>query len=197
MRIHSTIIDDYLSKTTAEELHEHAFSRDYTGVVNPTDGVLYPDISIDIPSHIKTEIKGKLDFVVDSVEPRARIKPNTWFMRLSKEGVDVPHEAHNDVIMGQYTFLLYLNKEHPDSYGTEIVEHINGTKLITTPEELELWKKDCNNRKKWKVVTFCEGKFNRAFFLRSDLLHRAQPIGGFGKDLKSGRLVLTLFCDIV
>lgn len=197
MKIHSMIIDEFLSKTSADELHEHAFSRDYTGVVNPADNVLYPDISIDIPSHLKNEIKGKLDFIADSVEPRACIKANTWFMRLSKEGVHVPHQAHNDSIMGKYTFLLYLNKEHPNTYGTEIVEHITGLQFINTEEELTLWKKDCNNPKKWKVNTFCEGKFNRAFFLRSDLLHRAQPIGGFGKDLKSGRLVLTLFCDIV
>jgi len=196
MHIHSLIIDDFLDNS--ESFRQYAVKQSYDGIVNPQDNVLYPDITIKIPEDIALEIKTKTLLAMGpTVSDNAIIRPQVTFMRMSKKGVHVPHQAHTDKNIADYTLLLYLNKDEDCQGGTDIVEHISGMNIHPQDQdEIDLWKRDTNIPEQWIKTGFCPMKFNRAFILRSDLFHRAQPIGGFGQDNKNSRLVLTMFYNI-
>lgn len=133
----------------------------------------------------------------ETESPRSVIIHKTAFMRMSVKDVHVPHATHTDATMNTHTLLLYLNKKYPESYGTEILVHKSGMRIHPQNEdEIKLWEKDTNNDDAWNTIGFCPGRFNRAFILRSELFHRASPTGGFGNDIESGRLVLTLFFNV-
>lgn len=194
MKFHSAIIDNFLNN--GDLFRRYAIKQSYEGVVNPQDNVLYPDISIKIPEEVRLEINSKALMAVTQNE-NAFIEPKALFMRMSKTGVHVPHQAHTDKNIADYTLLLYLNKDEDCQGGTDVLEHIEGMKIHPqTEEEIELWKRDTNTPEQWIKTGFCPMKFNRAFILRSDLFHRAQPLGGFGDTNENGRLVLTLFFNI-
>ena len=197
MKLNSLILDNFLQDP--DVLLKHAHNQSFDGVKNPTDGVVYPDININIPDEVKIEILGKITDVFQSIQnPRSVIINPLFFMRRSIKDVHVPHQAHTDLSMGSHTLLLYLNKEYPDNYGTEIVEHKSGTMAINpqTKEQEDLWRKDTNTPDAWKVISFCKGEYNRGFILRSELFHRAQPVSGFGDNNENGRLVLVCFFTI-
>jgi len=171
----------------------HCDSLTYAGIVSPADGVLYPGISLDIPEAIQTEIAYKL-----AVKERAPVRVHLMFLRLSLEGVDAPHQAHTDTIMGKRSMMLYLN--HPeDCYGgTALVCHESG--MNTDPqneEELALWTADTNNPSKWHIQSLCRMETNKAFLFDANRMHRAEPVGGFGTDATNGRLVLTAFYSLL
>lgn len=198
MKIHSVIIDDFLYD--AEDFRKYAVKRSYSGVTNPQDGVVYPDVTIDIPEEIKLEITEKLSLICGTLtqDYAVKVHPKVMFMRLSKKGVHVPNQAHTDKNIADYTLLLYLNVDEECQGGTDILEHIEGMKIHPQNEEEKvIWEKDANIPEQWVKVGFCPMKFNRAFLLRSDLFHRAQPVGGFGKTNEDGRLVLTVFFNLV
>ena len=201
LKIHSLIIDEFLDK--AEEFRKYAVSRSYEGVRNPQDGVIYPDVTIDIPKEIQEEILIKLSWVLtpycENKHNGADIHPKVMFMRMSKAGVHVPHQAHTDKNIADYTLLIYLNKDEDCEGGTDILEHIDGQMKIhpQTQEEIDLWKQDTNVPERWSKVGFCPMKFNRAFILRSDLFHRSMPINGFGLTPEDSRLVLICFFNII
>ena len=46
------------------------------------------------------------------------------FMRMSPEGVHVPHAAHHDGSMGNYRMMLYLNREPDCQGGTELLSYL-------------------------------------------------------------------------
>lgn len=199
MNFHSCIIDNFLY--APEQFRKYAVSKSYQGVTNPQDNVTYPDVTIDIPKDISNEIIIKLSQILTSFAENkhngAQIDCKMMFMRMSKEGVHVPHQAHTDKNIADYTLLLYLNKDEDCRGGTDILEHIEGMSIHPqTQEEIDLWKQDTNVPDKWIKTGFCPMKFNRAFILRSDLFHRAQPLGGFGQNNEDGRLVLTSFFNI-
>lgn len=190
MNFHSIIIDDFLDK--GEDFRKYAINQSYDGVTSPWDNIKYPDISIKVPENIQREIK----YIIEDMTG-AYVHVQSIFMRMSKEGVQAPHQAHTDKIMGDYTFLLYLNKDEDCIGGTDILEHIDGMKVHpTTKEEIALWEKDTNIPEKWVKTGFCPMKFNRAFILRSDLFHRSQPLGGFGTTAENSRLVLVMFFNL-
>jgi len=193
LKIHSLIIDNFLRNP--EEFREIATSRSFDGITNPHDGIHYPNVTLNIPVEIQSEITQKLQAIFSK-----EIKYSAMFMRLRKEGMKhAPHEVHSDKIMGDYTALIYLNTDDQCRGGTAFVEHISG-QLSThpeTPEELELWHQDTNRKEAWVRTGFCPMKFNRCVIFRSDLLHYAEPWGGFGTDNDSGRLVLTAFFSVL
>lgn len=199
MNLHSCIIDNFLNDS--ESFRKYAISRSYKGVKNPQDNVTYPDVTIDIPEYIKSEIIIKVSqLLTPYAENRhngADIDCKMMFMRMSKEGVYAPHGAHTDKNIADYTFLLYLNKDEDCRGGTSVLEHLSGMNIHPqSQEEIDLWKQDTNAHDKWIKTGFCPMKFNRAFILRSDLFHRAEPIGGFGSTNEDGRLVLTSFFNV-
>lgn len=178
------IVDNFLDDF--EEFNDWARSQHYGGVVNPEDGVLYPDIVVALPD-------GLLDEVQKKVPEMANI--NYAFLRLTNSNTEgAPHQAHNDAVMGQYTFILYL-QDGPG--GTSVVRH-KMAGLENGPEsfiEQQIWERDTNVPQAWEVVGMVDMKANRATWYPSTVMHRAEPIGGFGKGVEDGRLVLTIFFD--
>lgn len=173
------IIDDFLPADIFAALRRHCDHVSYAGVTNPVDGVLYPNISLDIPAAV-VEFLGK---------------PKTAFMRLSLKGVKAPHQAHTDTLMGDRSLMLYLSRVEHCKGGTALVQHIP-TGMYSDPfdeEEEEIWKRDTNQPDCWEIYEMADMQPNRAVFFNAHLMHRAEPVGGFGTDAKNGRLVLTAF----
>lgn len=173
------IIDKFLPDDVFAKLREHCDHISYEGVTNPVDGVVYPGISIDIPDYVKVYFG----------------RPKTMFMRLSLPGMKAPHQAHTDTLMGQESLMLYLTRQKYCSGGTSLVEH-RKTGMRSDPrdvDELAVWQNDTNNPDAWFVYELAEMLPNRAAIFNASLMHRAEPIGGFGTDAKNGRLVLTAF----
>lgn len=173
------IIDDFLPADVFDMLRRHCDTLNYQGVVNPVDKIVYPDISVDIPAKVR-EFLGR---------------PKTAFMRLSLAGVKAPHQAHTDTLMGTQSMMLYLTRARHCQGGTSLVQHIE-TGMRSDPRTLEeeaIWQRDTNNPHAWMVYDIAIMAPNRAVFFDANLMHRAEPVGGFGSNPLNGRLVLTAF----
>lgn len=165
----------------------------YEGVTNPADGVYYPGVSTEIPSNIASEVIDKTSSIIGR-----EVLPRTIFVRLSTEGVEAPHQAHTDSVMGQYSLMCYLNRSNDCRGGTAFVKSVHG--LYSDPEaveDFEFWKENHSNPDLWVAWARCDMEENKACIFPANLMHRAEPIGGFGKTAKDGRLVLTMFFDVV
>lgn len=184
----------FFKKEDFTKLNEHARSLDYTGQVNPVDGVEYPGISTDVPEWAQEWIRLKLNNITGR-----RLKINTCFFRLTTEDTPTaPHQAHTDTSMGQWTFILYMQTGPNDECGTSLVRHKTMGGLHQDPwtgAEWEVWERDCNTPDAWTIHQFFVMRENKAVIYPSKMMHRAEPIGGFGKGIEDGRLVLTAFLD--
>lgn len=180
------IVDNFLDDFPA--FNRHARSVDYSGVVNPVDGVLYPDISTDIPDDVRADIQDKLSAIMGY-----EVEIKTLFMRLtSKNTKGAPHQAHTDTVMGHFTLLLYMN-DGPG--GTSFVRH-KETGMDSDPRndaEYAIWRRDTNVPDAWEPYEMVSMRENRANIISSGLMHRAEPVNGFGESVEDGRLVLTAF----
>ncbi len=169
---------------------EHVAKLKFRDVINPVDGVTYPLICTDIPTLISNEVKVKLG----EFWPGG-INVHTMFLRLSPEGAPVPHQAHTDSTMGQYSLMVYLNQRRHAKGGTSLLRHReNG--MVRDPldeEQTKLWLRDMNTPEQWEVVGMCPMAPNRGFIFPANRFHRAEPVGGFGKTARDARLVLTAF----
>lgn len=173
------IIDDFLSADVFNMLRKHCDTLSYAGVTNPVDGVLYPGISVDIPQAVRLYFG----------------QPKFLFMRLSLAGVPVPHQAHTDTLMGELSMMFYLNRQEHCQGGTSLVRH-KATGMVSdpqTPEEEVIWKRDTNKPAAWEIYEMAEMQPNRVVVFPAKLMHRAEPLGGFGNNAKNGRLVMTAF----
>ena len=181
------IRDEFL--TTYPSLREHANTVDFTGHVLDEDGKLYPDVSVDIPREVQIEVKEKLEDLLGPVDIKL------MFMRLTTEDTEgAPHQAHTDTILGEFSLMLYLTGKG----GTSFVQH-KATGMRTdpeTPEEFAAWEADTNRPWAWQVWAMTKARENRACIFPAVLMHRAEPVGGFGKNAEDGRLVLTAFFDL-
>jgi len=187
MNIYSIVVDDFLADF--EAARKYADSAVYKDVENPADGVIYPMISPDLAPGMGSEIAMNLMFIMGKP-----IYMNMAFMRLSPAGVYVPHQAHTDKLMGEWSMMLYLNRPEHCSGGTSVLRHVTGMdRHPTQPEDIQIWREDMNDESKWQITDFCRMQTNRAFIFRSDLFHRAEPAGGFGRGPRNGRLVCTAF----
>jgi len=183
MRKGVTLRDDFLDDF--DRFNAWARAQEFQGAVNPVDGVEYPDIVTYLPVEIMQEIRDKVGDVGKSFE----------FMRMTNENTaTAPHQAHNDITMGQMTFLLYLQDGEG---GTSLVRH-KKTGLYTQPRssyEQRLWERDTNVPDAWEITDMVPMKANRAVWYPSEWMHRAEPIHGFGKDATDGRIALIMFFD--
>lgn len=182
------IVDSFL--TSYNELRDFADQADFKSAVNPIDNVSYPGICKDIPENIKLEILGKLSELKGSNLLRAEM-----FLRMSPKGAPCPHQAHTDVIMGDFSCMLYLNRQEHCMGGTSILRH-KATGIGYAPESpdfIKIISDDQNNPSAWDVVDYAVMHPNRAFIFKANRVHRAEPIGGFGATSKDARIVLTCF----
>lgn len=176
--LHSMILDDFLSDFAG--WRAWADTCKFTDQVNPADAVSYPAICTAVPTY--GTIRRLSALMGRPVEITAS------FLRLSLGGVPVPHQAHHDGLMGDFSCMLYLNRAEHCAGGTSLLEHTSGEE-----PDAQTWERDTNVPQMWRVKSLCEMVPNRAFIFRSTLLHRAEPIGGFGDSVKNGRLVWTTF----
>ncbi len=179
--------------TVREKLNRAEFGT----VESPVDGIKYPFIDTSVAEEHRDEIGIGLVGLLDRP-----LKINWLFTRLSPEGVVAPHQVHTDASMGQYSAMIYMNYDiHARRYGmgTSILKHRNGT-LNEHPTDAigeGLWARDCNMPDRWLTTAFCPARENRAFVFDSKLLHRAEPLGGFGLARENARCVMTCFFDVV
>jgi hypothetical protein len=185
-------IDNFLNDFSG--FRSHCDGVDFKGENNVVDGVFYPGVSTDIPEPIRAEVIEKVSAFFG-----AEIKPGAMFMRLSVAGVDAPHQAHTDTIMGDYGLMLYLNRLDDCLGGTSFVIH-KKTGLCENPindKQEQLWKETTNKTDEWHILDICTMRPNRAMVFNTNYMHRAEPVGGFGTDGKDGRLVLTFFWELL
>jgi hypothetical protein len=187
MILHSMIVDSFLGDFNAARAHlDGAIFGDAR---NPQDGVVYPGICLDIPQ--REEVIARLSATLGHA-----IKLHWLFARISRAGEHAPHQAHTDVVMGQYTLILYMNRPEHCVGGTTILIHKSGMhRHPQTEEERAMWQQDCNDAEKWWVVGGAPMMANRGFIVRSDVFHRSEPIGGFGQTPRDARMVIVGFFD--
>jgi hypothetical protein len=175
-------------------VRDYADTANYVDVVSPVDNVTYPGINAELPVVLKAEVLEKLAAIHGQ-----SVVPNHMFMRLSPQGVRAPHQAHTDSTMGQYTLILYMNRLAHVSGGTSLVKHratgmesdLNLTKSLHAH-----WERDTNNYNAWSITKMVAMQPNRAFVFPSHMMHRAEPLDGFGFHKKNARLVLTCFYNL-
>lgn len=177
-------IDDFLSNFDVLK----AFEKDaqFEDVPNPYDGVVYPLICQELPRPIMDEIKVKLSEYLGR-EPNI----SASFLRRSPEGVNVPHIAHTDKSMGDYSLMLYLSDGEG---GTAFLRHSESGMMYQPESEefVDLAVRDQNDLDAWRVASQTPMKANRACIFDAGLFHCALPVGGFGKG-NTARTVLTVF----
>tara|TARA_R100001480_G_scaffold146109_2_gene144536 strand:- start:3212 stop:3781 length:570 start_codon:yes stop_codon:yes gene_type:complete len=178
--------DDFLS--CYDELRAFADTADYAGEKNPVDGVIYPNINAKIPDAVRSE-------VIENLSDLLGRKPEkvTMFLRMSPAGVHVPHIAHHDLSMGQFSLMLYLN-DHEQG-GTGLLRH-RRTGMSWAPEDplfTAVAQADQNNTEAWAITSTAQMKQNRAAIFEAAQFHCALPVGGFGETPKDARTVLTVF----
>lgn len=183
------VADDFLDNFG--EFNDWARQQDYAVTHNPFDGVEYPDIVVLNPqAEIGQAVQSKAS-ALNGFEVRA----NALFLRLTNAHTSTPpHQAHNDTAMGRMTFILYM-QDGPG--GTSLVRH-KYSGMNTNPRgefEHSLWARDTNVPEAWEIEEMFDMKANRAIMYPAMCMHRAEPIGGFGDDVETGRLVLTAFFD--
>lgn len=186
------VIDNFLPNWS--ELRAYCDSASYDDIVNPVDGVTYPGICVDVPTEVKHELSKRLAVVHGN-----NVELRTVFFRLSPKGTVAPHQAHTDSTMGQYSMMLYMNHDRDAEGGTSLVRH--KATGITSDENLSefgqrIWLRDTNDYDKWSIYKLVGMRPNRAFVFDSRLMHRAEPVQGFGFSKKNARLVLTAFYDL-
>lgn len=178
------IVDNFLHNF--HELVEYAKTAEFKDETNYVDNVVYPLICSEIPEKIKREVAVKLGGFFKT--PKNPI----MFMRRSPKDVECPHKAHSDNSMGKYSLMLYMSDEQ--GYGTSLLNHKKTGAKHTQYSDAIVSKmmEDQNNDDAWEVYQMTYGKPNRAFIFDAHLMHRAEPIGGFGEGANA-RTVLTCF----
>ena len=179
------IIDDFL-EITYPELKKYSKTCEFKDQVNPTDGVIYPNICADIPEKVLNELHWFLGAVIGK-----KIKDPTIFMRMSPKSVHCPHVFHNDESMGKFSMMLYL--EDRDDAGTALAKHKRSGAIRPTPDILQNVIEDQNKHEEWFLYDMAEMKENRAVIFDSSLFHCALPFGGYGETQEDSRIVLTCF----
>jgi len=163
----------------------------FQDIENPYDGVIYPSIFMDIPNHIREDIGSKL------FDMFGEVKINALFMRMSQAGVHVPHMAHTDNSMGDYSLMLYLF-DNPGS-GTAMLKH-KASGIAYAPEDenyLDGLIEDMNSPGAWDITDIAVARENKALIFKADRFHCALPVGGFGETQEDARIVLTAFFEVI
>lgn len=182
------IRDDVL--TNFDELRTYADTAPFRNYQNGPDGIVYPLICTEIPIPVDTQMRNLVESATGE-----RPSQSTIFMRASPKGVYAPHQAHSDEVMGRWSVMIYMNRSEDCQGGTSLVRHkaTGMDRSPQTPDLTEAWQRDTNDPDAWDVVAMAEMRPNRGCVFDSELMHRAEPVGGFGSTQQDARLVLTGF----
>lgn len=177
-----------------DKVREHFDQTTYEDITNPVDGTVYPGICRDIPEEMSAEVVDKINSILETKQ----VAGGLMFARLSVEGVKAPHQAHTDLTMGPYACMVYLNRPEDCKGGTSFIQH-KETGMWHHPLEdslVEVWQRDTKNYDAWEIIKQADVETNKAVLFESALMHRAEPVEGFGKGAKDGRLVLSFFFEL-
>ncbi len=156
------------------------------------DGVTYPHI-VAMPKTVFTEVDTNLKKLFGP-----SINYAVSFARYTFENTNPPHWAHSDRNIAEFLCLIYLNDNKvAERFGTHTLRH-KATGLENHPRndnEKALLLREANDKDAWEITYTCPAKYNRAFILNTDLIHAAH--GGYGSNQMDGRLVATVFFDVV
>ena len=94
MKLYSTIVDDFFEEKTFIAIREFAENSKYEGKESPYDGVVYPDLAETVPEELQIDIYEKISEAIGV----HLINPKAIFIRLSKDGVQAPHQARRDLV---------------------------------------------------------------------------------------------------
>ena len=193
----SRVLDEALPGKLFEPLRQYAQSAQYGPVVNPVDGVTYPDINATVPAWIQIAIQAKIAKLLG--RPYDSLQIHTQFFRLTTiNSPPAPHGAHNDASHSEYACFYYINDVPADlqgEAGTSLLSH-KKTGLNRQPRdqgEQKLWQRDTNEYGAWNIDTLIDYVPNRLAVYDSERMHRAEPVEGWGTDAHDGRLVLITF----
>jgi hypothetical protein len=124
------------------------------------------------------------------------IVPNTLYFRVTNEETEQAY-IHSDRETGSNTCVCYLT-DHADLYGTAFYRH-KATGLTEMPSMEEMHKSGifeelrddmvARDPAKWEELDFVQGRKNRALIFKAPMFHSRLPVGGFGNDAVSGRMV--------
>ena len=185
------VLHDFLDDFDA--VRHYADGCDFSGAVNPVDGVEYPGICTEIPVVLYNEVVNKLSNFFGKP-----MRDVNMFMRLSLAGDKPPHAAHNDATMGALTFMLYLTRDEHAAGGTSFVKHATeGMEHgVVTPAQQKIWKRDTNKRECWRQTDTVKMRQNKALVFNSNLMHWAESPYAFGDSAANGRLMLICFFNL-
>lgn len=176
------VLDDFLPDYDA--FRASVNDLEFGDLVNPVDNVVYPNICTNIS--VRNEVEQRIKNLFGN-----HVNMRFLFMRLSLAGVYAPHQAHSDDSMGTVSLMLYLS----EGGETTFLRHkeTGYERNPGTEDFVKLWERDTNDPEAWEIHDRCVMKHNRACFFDADMLHRAEPVGGFGDSVENGRLVMTAF----
>lgn len=186
------VIDGFLDNF--ESFRSYCDELSYDGETNPVDGVFYPGVNTQIPESIQSEILSKLQIEFSACD----VVPKGMFLRLSTQGTQAPHQAHTDLAMSNFSMMLYMNRLEDCLGGTSLLMHKQSGLCENPINKIQenIWREDTNNADAWQPLSMCSMKPNRALLFESNIMHRSEPIGGFGDNSHNGRLVLVFFFDL-
>lgn len=189
------IIDDMLPQHLYDTLRKLCREKQYEGVVNPIDGVTYPGINTIVPVWLTSYWRRAVADTM-AIEPE-QITIQAQFFRLTTSTTpSAPHQAHNDISHAQYSSFYYINDKPEDVMaGTSILSHkdLGMEKGPIGFDEVRIAMEDSNDYDAWKIEKMFFWEANRCVYYPSELMHRAEPPGGWGNDASDGRLVLITF----
>ena len=181
-------VADFLPENTYKQLKRYSLACEFKDAANPIDGVTYPAISIDIPEHIVAE-------VLSSIGQTLGFTPTDpiMFLRMSMEGEPCPHVHHHDLSHGTYSLMLYLNND--ERGGTSLVRHgPSGCMYAPFDKDISAYiQSETNKLDRWVPYHKSNAVENSAAIFDAGLMHRAEPVGGFGTSQDNARIVLTCF----
>lgn len=186
------ILDDFLPD--AHAYREVALAQEFRTVTGP-DGEKYPNVSMREPREFA-------DLIEKAVG--RPIVPRYSFLRFGTELDPASCHIHADAIVEEYAALLYLTLQENCAGGTAFWRH-RKTGFSSLPNEQEVrrfgksparveadLRADAENPQKWDRINTVEMKFNRMAIYPTKRFH-SRISGGFGQDLKSGRLTWITF----
>lgn len=176
MKLHSQIYDNFIE--SYDYFRTFCDTAKYEDTVNRFDGFTYPGVCMQAPFEI-------IQYALVKAIGHANLIHGA--LRLSTQGVKAPYHVHADDFMGgQYTVILYLSRPEHCQGGTSFMRHKATGHLYGKQGG---WEQDEANPEAWEVDSYCPMRSNRAVIFDSRLLHRADPMDGFGHDATNGRLV--------
>jgi len=188
-------VDQAVAPSLFSQIRNWAHKAEYESVFSPYDEIEYPDLVVEIPIWIHICLRTAIAECMGA--DYSGIYIHTQFARLTTESTPPgPHGAHNDAIHGEYSAFFYINDAPDDvAAGTSLLTH-KKTGLNSQPtrvEEWEAWQRDTSNYDAWNIDEMVVWEPNRLSVYPAARMHRAEPVGGWGKDATDGRLVLITF----